>query len=249
MSQKSSCAALDSSMRRLHTDMHHLADTVFDIAQRLEDKLDWLAESASSGGGGQHRPFPRTREYASGAGHKNSSSSSVRWGAGVDGLRKEKTAQDTDPVKEDISKLDPVDIRLSYGTDSDKKISECRLLEREVPGRDKYWRSTGDLRCVGASETAHEQQQTTGELRDLGTKFVAMDKKLERISNSLGLKAGIDDGNDEEDRRRLKEKLKVAIEVDRRSHIRAIVSRSEVWIEYIFGICSPDKRLGKRGSR
>ncbi len=45
------------------------------------------------------------------------------------------------------------------------------------------------------------------------------------------------------------EKLKVAIELDRRSKVRTIVSSGEVWIDYLFGICRPDQRIGKRGSR
>ncbi len=79
--------------------------------------------------------------------------------------------------------------------------------------------------------------------------MVAIDKKLDKISHSLGVKMGGNDGNDDEDQKRLKEKLKVAIEVDRRTSVRAIVSRGEVWMEYIFGICLPDQRMGRRGSR
>jgi hypothetical protein len=86
-------------------------------------------------------------------------------------------------------------------------------------------------------------------LLDLEPKIRAIDKKLERISASMKIKNDVTDGDDEEDRRRLKEKLKAAIEVDRRSRVLTIVSNSEVWLEYIFGICSPDKRIGKRGSR
>jgi hypothetical protein len=74
-------------------------------------------------------------------------------------------------------------------------------------------------------------------------------RKLERISVAVGVKVGSQEGDDEEDRKRLKEKLKIAIELDRRARVRTIVSSREMWLEYIFGICSPDKRVGKRGSR
>ena len=81
------------------------------------------------------------------------------------------------------------------------------------------------------------------------TKFGDINRKLELIAAAVGVKAGNQEGDDEEDRKRLKEKLKVAIELDRRNRVRTIVSSREVWLEYIFGICRPDKRMGKRGSR
>ncbi len=83
----------------------------------------------------------------------------------------------------------------------------------------------------------------------LDTKFGDINRKLELIAAAVGVKAGNQEGDDEEDRKRLKEKLKVAIELDRRNRVRTIVSSREVWLEYIFGICRPDKRMGKRGSR
>jgi hypothetical protein len=260
--QRTSLAALDVSMHRLHTDMHHLADNVFDIAQRLEEKLDWLAERAT--GEGQNRPLAPKPEVASCTDRsapppwesRHSSSGSVRWGVGVDGLKKDKARQGVVPVTENLhpSPLDPTDRRQQAGTDSSLQLSAVRSFEmdkkEEVVStrQDPEGRSECEVH-VAISTKPSEPPQTAAGLLELSTKFVAMDKKLEKISHSLGVKVGVNDGNDDEDRRRLKEKLKVAIEVDRRSHIRAIVSRGEVWMEYIFGICLPDQRIGKRGSR
>ena len=83
----------------------------------------------------------------------------------------------------------------------------------------------------------------------LDTKIGEVNRMLERIAVAVGVKVGGNEGDDEEDRKRLKEKLKTAIELDRRARVHTIVSSREMWLEYIFGICSPDKRVGKRGSR
>ena len=86
-------------------------------------------------------------------------------------------------------------------------------------------------------------------MKSFNTKFGSLIKKVELIAISMGVRGVNREFDHEEDRKRLKEKLKQAIEVDRRSRIRTIVSRAEVWLEYMFGICQPDQRLGKRGSR
>jgi hypothetical protein len=86
-------------------------------------------------------------------------------------------------------------------------------------------------------------------LLELDAKFVRLEKKLDLMAGSMGLQFPTCEGDDDDDRKRIKEKLKLAIEADRRSRFRTIVSRSEVWLEYIFGICRPDQRLGKQGSR
>ena len=85
---------------------------------------------------------------------------------------------------------------------------------------------------------------------ELDSKLAAIDKKLSQMADSMGIHLLSNAGDDDsEDRKRLKEKLKLAIEVDRRSKVRPIVSKGEMWLEYIFGICRPDQRLGKSGSR
>jgi hypothetical protein len=84
------------------------------------------------------------------------------------------------------------------------------------------------------------------EVLDLKLDF--MDKKLERIAGAVGVRTG-GGPNEEEDRRRLKEKLKEALESAQRNRQQQVESEKEVWMEYLFGICKPDGRIGKTGSR
>jgi hypothetical protein len=56
-------------------------------------------------------------------------------------------------------------------------------------------------------------------------------------------------GDDDADRKRLKERLKGALDVEKRRKIKSTSSESEALLEYVFGICKPDRRVGKVGSR
>ena len=76
-----------------------------------------------------------------------------------------------------------------------------------------------------------------------------LDEKLNRIAKAVGVPDEQYANNDEEDRKRLKEKLKEVLEIAQRNRIRKITSEKERWLEYVFGICRPDGRIGKRGSR
>ncbi len=108
----------------------------------------------------------------------------------------------------------------------------------------------GDEDCAPETTTNKLQlPDVTDSLIGLNTRFEAIDRKLGQIVDSMGIHFLCNTGDDDENRRRIKEKLKLAIESDRRSRISAIVSRGEMWLEYIFGICRPDQRLGKSGSR
>jgi hypothetical protein len=88
--------------------------------------------------------------------------------------------------------------------------------------------------------TSHEGQQEQDRFKS------NLEKRLDRIAIAVGVKPA---GEEDDDRKRMKEKLKLAIERDKRSHIRKIVSEQAKWLEYIFGICKADQRCGKRGSR
>ena len=52
-----------------------------------------------------------------------------------------------------------------------------------------------------------------------------------------------------DDRKRLKERLKEAMETEKMQLNKTTVSAKMNWIEYLFGICEPDGRIGKEGSR
>ncbi len=97
-----------------------------------------------------------------------------------------------------------------------------------------------------------EPQHNTDLFQTLEKKLEWISKKLDLVSTAVGaetLRTGANAGDDEEDRKRLKEKLKDAIVKDRRSRFRKVEPEHEVWLEYVFGICKPDQRAGKRGSR
>jgi hypothetical protein len=84
---------------------------------------------------------------------------------------------------------------------------------------------------------------------EVGEKLAGLELQLTRITDAMGIKERVIAGDDKEDRKRLKEKLTEALENERRNRVRDIVSEREVWQEYLFGICSPDRRNGKRGNR
>ncbi len=86
-------------------------------------------------------------------------------------------------------------------------------------------------------------------LQEVAMKLELMGRTIEHIAATVGVKTEAGAGDDEEDRKRLKEKLREALDLDKRSRIRTIMSERELWLEYVFGICQPDGRLGKRGSR
>jgi hypothetical protein len=95
----------------------------------------------------------------------------------------------------------------------------------------------------GSSSLEDEEESDRKLLQGLG-------RKVDQIAEAVGVKAeDVSSGDDEEDRRRLKEKLKSALDKDRQSRTQKNLSDQEKWLEFIFGICEPDVRFGKRGSR
>jgi hypothetical protein len=108
--------------------------------------------------------------------------------------------------------------------------------------------SCDELSAVGEGG-ASKQSLDSGKLQEMGVKLDHVNKILEHVATAVGVRTGLGAGDEEEDHRRLKEKLKEALERDRRDRIREVVSEREVWLEYVFGICKPDRRTGRRGSR
>jgi hypothetical protein len=74
-----------------------------------------------------------------------------------------------------------------------------------------------------------------------------VDKRLEAISEAVGIKPKVNSGDDDEDRKRLKERFKEALNHQKEHTVGEI--EVEGYSEYFFGICKPNGRLGKRGSR
>jgi hypothetical protein len=78
----------------------------------------------------------------------------------------------------------------------------------------------------------------------MGKSMEAVHEKLDKIGEAMGVsieKAGDDD----EDRKRIKERLKEALDVHKRQQGLDRVG----YIEYLFGVCKADGRVGKFGSR
>jgi hypothetical protein len=79
-------------------------------------------------------------------------------------------------------------------------------------------------------------------------RFEILDRKIQKIAYAAGISVTAKRDSKEEDRKRLIERLKEATKVEQNEqavdeHIK------EPWMEYIFGICKPDGRVGKAGSR
>jgi hypothetical protein len=79
------------------------------------------------------------------------------------------------------------------------------------------------------------------------SQFSELDKRLEGISEAVGYKPKVSSGDDDEDRKRLKERFKEALEKQKHTRIKEIEEEGN--LEYFFGICKPNGRLGKQGSR
>ncbi len=83
---------------------------------------------------------------------------------------------------------------------------------------------------------------------------VDFDRHFEKIHKRINLVSDLVGGNPPsvkgkgEDRKRLKERLKEAIKTEN-SKSSVLVHEREEWMEYLFGICKQDGRVGKPGSR
>ena len=105
---------------------------------------------------------------------------------------------------------------------------------------------------IGPEQLRFSKDSSNLERKDLievDQKLDGINTKLDRIADTVGASVGAGVGNDEEDRKRLKERLKEVLETAQRNRIHKITSEKEKWLEYIFGICRADGRIGKRGSR
>jgi hypothetical protein len=71
------------------------------------------------------------------------------------------------------------------------------------------------------------------------------------VSHNLAAPVGVSHnlGDDDEDRKRLKERFKQALNKEQKEALRQPGAEKKSWLEYIFGICKADGRIGKKGSR
>lgn len=82
-------------------------------------------------------------------------------------------------------------------------------------------------------------------LAGMGRGVAALGEKLDRIAEAVGVRPSENSGDDDEDRKRIKERLKEALEI----HKRQQGLEQAGFVEYFFGICRADGRVGKAGSR
>jgi hypothetical protein len=118
-----------------------------------------------------------------------------------------------------------------------------------MPHRDKVVVDEESAALISRMQAAacdHASVWDASRVAEVGERIGAVDAKLERIAGALGMTSSAVARYEQEDRKRLKEKLKLALEL--KSHKPAVLER-EKWLEYIFGICKPDMRNGKQGSR
>ncbi len=75
-----------------------------------------------------------------------------------------------------------------------------------------------------------------------------MDPKVDEIAQAIGIdKQDANAGDDDEDRKRIKERLREALETNY-EHMKKN-TRKKSFLEYFFGICKTNGRVGKVGSR
>jgi hypothetical protein len=95
----------------------------------------------------------------------------------------------------------------------------------------------------GMIESINKSQEMTER------RFHMMILRLDEVEKAICTKKmKVVDDDDAEDRKRLKERLKEALDENKRTRPDYEVEKED-WLEYIFGICRPDGRIGKEGSR
>lgn len=222
---------VDAALRQVGSDARDSARglrELVDAVRRLEARLDQLAQSAGNGAEGG-------RAVAGGK---------LGWSYYA-------SAPQPDTF---IPKASPTGFGGGCGAEAYLAAYHGRAESMEP-----VWAREGDYygveaRASGTATPAPEVRVANNPARGeerldaVGLKLERLDKKLERIAGAVGARAGPGiDG--EESRRRLKEKLKEAIDSEERSRLQLVETEQERWMEYIFGICMPNGRIGKCGSR
>ena len=83
----------------------------------------------------------------------------------------------------------------------------------------------------------------------LDTRCDAVEKRLEKIAYAVGIRYVVSAGDDNEDRKRLKMRLKEALKLQQADADGHVIEKREGYLEYFFGIRAPNSRVGKQGSR
>jgi hypothetical protein len=75
-----------------------------------------------------------------------------------------------------------------------------------------------------------------------------VERRLDKIANAVGVRNVVSAGDDEEDRKRIKMRLKEALTIQN-ANDSVSASGQEGYLEYFLGIRPPNGRIGKQGSR
>jgi hypothetical protein len=103
-------------------------------------------------------------------------------------------------------------------------------------------RSRPDHRAGGADKNDERV------LAKVDARSDGVERRLDKIAHAVGIRNAVSAGDDDEDRKRLKMRLKEALAIQN-AHDRVSASWVEGYLEYFFGIRPPNGRIGKQGSR
>ena len=84
-------------------------------------------------------------------------------------------------------------------------------------------------------------------MKSITSALSAISHKLDTIRAAEAAEPALPEDDDSKDRKRMKERLKETLEMDKKRFRQAPVP--EGWLEYLFGICEADGRVGKVRSR
>ncbi len=103
--------------------------------------------------------------------------------------------------------------------------------------------SRGNARCTCATAG-------NSSVPDEDRRIDSLDRKINMIAEAVGVRVRAKEEEDAEDRKRLKERLKEAMAMEKTHRLRGVdQDEKEGWVEYIFGITQANGRVGKMGSR
>ncbi len=137
-------------------------------------------------------------------------------------------------------------------------MARLRCMEQSLKAlEDSLKSSVGDMtakldRLLGREHSRRGSTHSLGggEPGEQERRLVEIDRKLHMIADAVGVRMQAKEEEDAEDRKRLKERLKEALALEKMDRVNGKhEGEGEDWLEFIFGICRPNGRVGKMGSR
>ncbi len=252
---------IDETLGRICSDSKDGLESLRALAvsvRRLEAKLDRMAVAVREGGDARHVAGRQVRQRA--AQRFSAVTGSVAGSGGSEGTEARRQGSGRDIRR--YGAAEENDDSASAGKAIRRETRKANLSDRadeEKEEKEHVLRSAPEQKPLESADVLGVEQTHPAQCKTLDNpehdkldvvelKLDGMDKKLERIAGAVGVRFGLG-VSEEEDRRRLKEKLKEALESATRNRLHEIESEREMWLEYCFGICKPDGRIGKSGSK